>query len=208
LALYRERIGISFGCNLRPEMVRPAVVRTLAEAGCGRVHMGLESGSEAIRREVLGRPIADEDLEAACRLLQEAGIQVLLYNLLGLPREDVSAVLRTIKLNARLAPDHIQHSIFFPFPGTELHGLVVREGLLADREVTDYFSDSALDLPGLSRGQVLFFQARFKALVRWYRTINRLPPWLGLGLAGLTDLLLGWRITAWLGRSRRRKGPS
>ncbi len=202
--LYTSRLGRNFGCNLRPEMVTPQRVRLLAETGCRRVHMGLESGSENLRKEVLGRNVSNALLEKSFALLKEAGISILTYNLLGLPGEDAGAVLETLKLNARLAPDEVQHSILFPFPGTEIYDRAREGGFLSRREVLDYFQDTALDLPGLSRAQILFFQARFQGLMRWYRRLARLPRWLGRVLERWTDRVLKWKWVAVLFSPRPR----
>ncbi len=194
--LYRARLGHAFGCNLRPEMVTPRRVRLLAETGCRRVHMGLESGDERLRKEVLKRTISNSLLEEAFGLLKEAGISILTYNLLGLPGEDARSLLETIKLNARLAPDEMQHSILFPFMGTEIYERAKEEGLLSKRKVLDYFKDTALDLPGLTRSQILFFQARFQGLVNWYRRLGRWPRLPGRILEALTDRVLSWKWVA------------
>ncbi len=202
--LYKARLGHAFGCNLRPEMVTPRRVRLLAETGCRRVHMGLESGDERLRKEVLKRTVSNALLERAFGLLKEAGISILTYNLLGLPGEDARSVLETIKLNARLGPDEMQHSILYPFMGTEIYEKAKAEGLLTKRRVLDYFKDTALDLPGLTREQVLFFQARFQGLVTWYRRLERLPGLLGRLLEGLTDRVLQWKWVAVLFSPRPR----
>ena len=194
--LYRARLGLDFGCNLRPEMVNPRRADLLARTGCRRVHMGLESGDETLRKEVLGRNVTNALLEEAFRILGEAGISILTYNLLGLPGETPRSLLETIKLNARLAPAECQHSILYPFPGTEIHQRALREGLLSQRRVLDYFQDTLLDLPGLSRRQILFFQARFSGLVRWYRRLGRLPRWLGRPLERGSDWILTRKWTA------------
>ena len=206
--LYKARLGRNFGCNLRPEMVTPQRVRLLAETGCRRVNMGLESGDESLRREVLGRKVSNAMLEQAFRILREGGISILTYNLLGLPGEGVESLLKTIKLNARLAPDEIQNSILFPFQGTEIFDRAKEEGLLSKRRVLDYFQDTALDLPGLSRRQILFFQARFQGLVAWYRRLGRLPGWLGRSLEALTDQVLRWPWVPALFGPRRPKGKA
>ncbi len=204
--LYKSRVGRDFGCNLRPEMVTPGRVALLAETGCRKVHIGLESGDERLRKEVLGRAVSDALLEKAFRLLKEAGIQILTYNLLGLPGETPSSLLKTLKLNARLDPGEVQHSILFPFRGTEIFERAREEGLLSERQVLDYFQDSSLDLPGISRRQVLFFQAHFGTLLGWYRRLGRLPSWLGRPLEVLTDWILSRRWVAALFGPRKGTG--
>lgn len=191
---YRRDIDKPFGCNLRPNLVDDDLVEMLAGAGCGRVQMAIESGNDCIRNEVLERRLSREQLVSSFRSLTRAGIKVLAYNIIGSPHETPEAVLDTIKLNATIDPDFIQHSLFHPYEGTPLHELVTREDLWAkERGVEDYFEDTALDQDSISREQVLMFHRCFQPLVRHYRRLGKLPPWLGAPTTALTDRFLKWR---------------
>ncbi len=63
-AAYRRRVGLPFMCKLRPERATRRIVRALLDANCTAVGVGIESGSERVRRQVLGRPVSDADILA------------------------------------------------------------------------------------------------------------------------------------------------
>ncbi len=137
--LYRSRVGMPFICNSRVNFMDEATARTLAEMGCRVVCMGIESGNEWLRREVLNRRMSNSQITEAFAACREAGIKTVSTNMFGLPLEDTSMVLDTIKLNGRCRPDTIQVSTFIPYPNTELHTLCVKEGLIEGGRVDSIF---------------------------------------------------------------------
>ena len=98
------------------------------------------------------------------------------FNMVGLPGEDMKAVLDTVKLNAESKPSQIQTSIFYPYPGTDLHQLCLKQGhIVQGKTVESYFEDTILELNTITREQILFARAYFDLLVRLYTLINGLP---------------------------------
>jgi len=191
--LYKQEVGLPFGCNMRPNLVDDWMVDTLADAGCIRVHMAVESGNDEIRNFILNRKLEREKLVESFRAFKRRGIQVMSYNIVGSPHETPEAVLDTIKINAEIDPEHIQHSIFYPYEGTPLFGLVHSENLVSeDREVTDYFADTALEQSSIRRDQVLMFQQNFKPLVRHYQRMWRFPKPFAHWATTFTDRFLTW----------------
>lgn len=191
--VYKREIGKPFGCNMRPNLVDDWMVDTLAEAGCVRVHMAIEAGNEGVRNAILNRRLSNEKLVESFLKFKRKGIQVMSYNIVGSPHETPEAVLETIKLNARIDPDFMQHSIFYPYEGTPLYDLVTKEGLWAKgRDVTDYFADTALEQASITREQVLMFQQNFKELVKLYQRVERLPEPVRRLARGASDRFLAW----------------
>lgn len=127
-AHYRQRIGIPFLCNVRADLVTDRVSRTLADAGCMRVFVGLEAGNDHIRRVVLNRDISREQLIAASRSLQAHGIRVSTLNMFGLPFETIDTVLETIELNLACRPQQTCLYFYVPYPGTRLAQIAMAEG--------------------------------------------------------------------------------
>ncbi|MBU1239953.1 radical SAM protein, partial [Myxococcota bacterium] len=104
--LMREHVRLPFYCHLRLDMVTPKRVALLREAGCHSVNVGIEAGSESIRRDLLGRDMSDETIIEGCRLLREAGIHILANNMLGLPSTTFAQDLATLRLNQRAKPHY------------------------------------------------------------------------------------------------------
>lgn len=137
--LYRERVGMPFICNSRVNFTDRRMADALAGMGCSVVCMGIESGNPWLRDKVLGRHMGNDRIVEAFAACHEAGMKTVSTNMFGLPFEDTSMVLDTIKLNALCHPDTIQVSTFIPYPGTELFKTCEENGLLEGGRVDSIF---------------------------------------------------------------------
>nr|VFJ67866.1 MAG: Radical SAM superfamily enzyme YgiQ, UPF0313 family [Candidatus Kentron sp. FW] len=117
---YKKRIGLPFMCNARAELVTEKAVSLIKEAGCVSVCVGVESGDEAVRKELLKRNNTDSVTIECVRLLQHTGIFVLTENILGLPETSIDDDFKTLELNRILKPGFANPSIYQPYPGTDL----------------------------------------------------------------------------------------
>lgn len=119
------------------------------------VKIGLESGSERIRREILKRNYSNKDIIDAVSLARKYGLKVFFYNLMGIPGETLNDFKETIGINRICLPDISIPHVFFPYPGTELYALCKDLKLLPKVLDTDLERCKAtLDLPGFSKKQI------------------------------------------------------
>ncbi len=183
--MYRREIGLPFICNYRANLVTPEIVRMLREAGCYQMFFGVESGNDYIRNEVLNRHMSREKIVEAFEACREAGIKTVAYNMVGLPYEDKSRVLDTIKLNVEIKADHSLSPIYYPYPDTVLFETAVREGWVP--EIYDYREDRFVDQPTLPREQLYFARHYFRTFVRVYRALEKLPEPVSGYLKAMTD---------------------
>jgi len=80
--LYKDRIGLPFGVWLHPKSAGREAMCTLREAGLVSVDMGIESGSQRIRREIFNRPEKQEDVIAASHVLTDYEIERVTFDLI------------------------------------------------------------------------------------------------------------------------------
>ncbi len=122
---------IGFGTNvrvLRNKSLKP-LFEAFSRAGFKYINIGIESGSERVRTEVLKRTYSNEDLIRTCDEAHESGLLINAYNMIGLPGETLDDFQKTLEVNRRCLPEGNYLSIFFPYPGTELHRICVERGL-------------------------------------------------------------------------------
>lgn len=113
-------VGAPFWVATRPEFLKESVFEMLAEAGCFRIHLVMESGSEYVRRKVLGRRLSDTHLLYAARATRRFGMSLITVNEIGFPGETESMVEQTIEMNRRMKPDWALMSLYHPVPGSAL----------------------------------------------------------------------------------------
>ena len=148
---------LSFSANLRvtDDMDHELVFSHLARAGFESVMIGLESGSERIRKEVLDRHYSNETIRRAVHAARKHGLKVGIFNLIGLPTESDDDFQDTLRLNQELQPDWHSTSIFFPYPGTRLYELSEELGLIrGELSGKEERQRAVLDLPEFSKRQI------------------------------------------------------
>ena len=153
---YPKEIGLPYTCSARPEQVNAETVEYLKASGCESVGIGVESGDEQIRHQILNRKLSDQDIISAYDLVNESGMGSYAFNIIGLPTEKEEHIEKTIALNKRLKPTSLQVTIFQPFPGTKLRELVLQKGWLAedkDLPVSHKFY-SVLKYPYISKQRI------------------------------------------------------
>ncbi len=183
--LYKKEIGLPFICNYRANLINPEIARMLREAGCYQMFFGVESGNEYIRNEVLNRHMSTQQIKDAFAACREQGIKTVAYNMVGIPFEDKSRVLDTIKLNVDIRADISLNPIYYPYPDTKLFEVAVTEGFVPP--IYDYREDRYVDQPTLPRDQLFFVRRYFKTFVRIYRFTRSLPGPLGKPLESIVD---------------------
>lgn len=126
------RRGLRFGWTVRMRVngVDRPLLEKMRQAGCGRIQLGVEQGTqEGLDRLQKGTTLAE--IEQAFRLCRETGIRTVGYFLVGTPTERTPAdVLRTVDYAVRLDPDFAMFNILTPFPGTKLFDEGLAAGVL------------------------------------------------------------------------------
>ena len=151
-----------FWCQVRVEGVDEENAKLLEDAGCVSVSAGIESGSEQFRRKMLHRAMSNEALIKAFHLLKKTKMQVSANSIIGFPEETRELIFETIEINRIVNPDNIMIHVFNPYRGTSLYDISVKEGYIPqDHMAGDYRVDFTLDMPQLSREEVLGLHRTF-----------------------------------------------
>lgn len=127
----RRGLTIAWDIRTRVNTVDEEVLRSLKQAGCQRIHYGVEAGTQKILN-VLRKGITLEQVEKALALTKKIGIQTAGYFMIGSPTETKNDILETIKLMKKLNPDYVHVSITTPFPATDLYSMALKEQVIKD----------------------------------------------------------------------------
>lgn len=149
--------SLSFGVNIRvvPNVNLDGVFHSLKKANFQYVNIGLESGSERVRREILRRNYSNEDIVRTVSSARRHGLKVCFYNLIGIPGETMEDFKETVDVNRRCLPDWHYLTIFYPYPGTDLYNMAKDMGLITKPLPPEAEMYKAyLDLPGFSRKRI------------------------------------------------------
>lgn len=164
--------NIPFFCHVRADIMAEDQFERLKKAGCRLVALGIEAGSERLRRDVLKRPMTDEQILFTVDGLRKQNINIGTANMFALPTETLDETYALIRLNQKIKAEQISSTVFQPYPGTEISDFVYAEGLADISMATNknYYHHSPLKHPNAE------LQSRLQKLLYYYVHFPRLEP--------------------------------
>lgn len=165
--IIEKQLKIHWVCMSRADYIQPDVLSLMKKARCGKIAMGLESGSQRVLNAMNKNIDLSKSLEAV-REIKKAGIKVGVSFVIGHIGETEETIKETIKLAKKCNPDTVAFFQASPYPGTEFYRMAKEAGYLRpDVQWSDFaiVSDrlSPVNLPGLSA----------KAIHKWVKKAYR-----------------------------------
>lgn len=117
---YKEEIMLPWTINSHVDHVGDEVLECLAQAGCLEIKIGVESGDEEVRRDVLGKKITNRKIKERFAAIRAKGMRTFAFIMHGVPGETENTFLKSVELMAEIQPNTIRSTIFFPLPNTVL----------------------------------------------------------------------------------------
>lgn len=116
----RQKAQIRFECITRAERLNDEILRLLKEAGCFRIWIGAESGSQEII-DAMDRRV---DVNHVKKIIQDTnamGIETGTFIMLGYPGETEKNIDETIQYLKEAKPTHYTITVAYPIKGTSLY---------------------------------------------------------------------------------------
>ena len=159
-------LDIEWQVNSRVDRLSLDLLRSMKEAGCISMSLGIESGSKAILRRVHKGFRAETALQAVS-MAKEAGIRVKTSWIVGLPGT-WDEQLESIDLMQAMKPNHIDVFLLTIYPGTPLWHRAEEFGITIDRDdppmlVTDKLFSDKYHLSYLSDEEVIQIGLRMES---------------------------------------------
>lgn len=114
---------IPFECITRAERLNDEVLQLLKEAGCYRIWIGAESGSQKII-DAMDRRVDVNVVKSAIQKTNALGIETGTFIMLGYPGEDMTDINNTVQYLKDANPTHFTITIAYPIKGTSLYNEV------------------------------------------------------------------------------------
>ncbi|HWR58828.1 MAG TPA: radical SAM protein [Thermodesulfovibrionales bacterium] len=177
-ALYRDKIGIPYICQIRADHADEEIVSLLADSGCFTACVGLETGNEELRYRVLNKRVSNQKMFLVGDLLRKYHINLKTGNMFGIPGETEEMAFETIGLNLKIGTRFLGATMLLPFPGTKVEKIALEKGWL-DRPLDfrnlppSFYSESVFKAPQIqvltnimSIAQLCIFFPRLFPLLR------------------------------------------
>lgn len=164
---YSRNVSLPFAIMANAKNIDEEKCELLRNMGCASVSLGIETGNNRLRHEILHRTETVDDIVRATKLLNQAGIRTSSFNMLAIPFENRDTVMETIEVNRRAEVRYPNVVFFFPLEGTHLREVAVSNGFFDPQSETVFMQDEpALTLPGITRQSLMALQQRFALYVK------------------------------------------
>ena len=146
--IIRNNLNLSWSCNARADNLSKELLKLLKRAGCWLVQIGVESGNQDILKTIK-KGITLKQVEQACRLAYDEGLEVKGYFILGHPNETIETLNDTIQFMTKLPIHYASINFMTPFPGTELWDTAEDYGSIDKQklEKINYLSNTPAFIP-------------------------------------------------------------
>jgi len=133
---YNKSLDVPLRFDLNIRITANADFDILFEA-CKRanithLNIGLESGSERVRKNILQRNYSNSDVIKTVNLAKKYELNYNFFVMIGIPGETTEDFKETIRICRICQPKEIYLSIFYPYPGTDLYKLCKKMNLLQE----------------------------------------------------------------------------
>jgi anaerobic magnesium-protoporphyrin IX monomethyl ester cyclase len=130
--IIEKKWEIEWMCYTRTDCIDPDLLSVMKKAGCYLISFGTESGDDSLLKGI-SKGLSVKDNVDGIRMAKEAGMQIFLTNMLGLPGETREQSKKTIQVAIDSGAEYAIFGITEPYPGTELW---------VDAQKFGYFDDS------------------------------------------------------------------
>ena len=104
---YLKDKNIKYQLFLRAnQLLDENVIKKLSETGCIRIHIGVESGNERVRNQILCKKERLEDFYLAAKLLSKYGIKAVYTYIIGNPTETLEEMMETLAVSDKISRLH------------------------------------------------------------------------------------------------------
>lgn len=159
---YQRKVGVPFIMQTSAESITEDKLLMLMDAGCVTASIGVESGSQRMRQNVLKKGPTKDRIRRCFDLCRRHDFRLTANYMIGLPFETEEDVVDTIQFNRELNPPSIAIHYFTPFLGTALYDLALKEGFYKGFDPkASVYKTSPLTMPQLS-------QERIEELVQYF----------------------------------------
>lgn len=115
----RERnLGFFWSCDTRVDLLSDELLRSMRLAGCQRLSLGVESGSQTILDKI-EKKITPDEILASTALAKKYGIKVRYFMMLGNRGETRETFAETLKFLEKARPHEYIFSCLSIYPGTK-----------------------------------------------------------------------------------------
>jgi len=136
---------------------------------CVSASIAVETGNNKLRKNMLKRVDSEGDIIRAFSLMKDVGIRTSAFVMLGIPFESRETYKETVGLVKKSDAQYPCPGFFFPFDGTKLREISIKEGFFDPEDEEEYVfkrDKPALKFEDLSESELIEMRNVFVLYVK------------------------------------------
>lgn len=141
------------------------MIDAMASAGLTRIALPIESGSDYIRNEIMGKNLNRKKIFDVVKSLKKHDqIYIRAFFIIGMPEETHATLMDTYNMIKEIDVDRVHLTNIVPFPGTKVFEQAVKDNLLVDIDLKNLYKSDVLYQTNYDRFFIKPYQLRIKDL--------------------------------------------
>ena len=120
LEMIEKKVNMTWSCLSRVDNIRDDSVKLMRAAGCVKVYLGVESGSDRTL-SLMKKHFKVKDTSIMVKKMNKANIKVGAFFIVGYPGETINSINKTFEFSLSLPFDEISFTMPYPLPGSNLY---------------------------------------------------------------------------------------
>ena len=131
-------LSLNMWAYSRVDTVRPAALDLFRRAGIGWLALGIEAGSQTVRKEVSKGSFQEINIREVCSTVREAGINVISNYIFGFPDDTMQTMQQTLDLALELNTEMANMYPCQALPGSPIYRQAIRNGWALPTDYAGY----------------------------------------------------------------------
>lgn len=138
--IINRKLKISWVAQIRADNLNLELAILMKKSGCRELFIGVESGDQRIRNEIIKKKVSDEDIFQVVRFCRIVGIRSSIFLMLGFPSEGKEEIEKTVNFPFVSKADIMGIHLTMLFPGSELYEHAIKSNIIPNNIVDLYIS--------------------------------------------------------------------
>lgn len=173
----KMKIAFEMRNGLSVKTLDEEVISAMVEAGLIRATLAIESGSDYIRNEVVGKHLGREKIYEVSNIFSKyEKVHLNAFFIMGFPEETEETLLDSIKMIKELQLDNVIMFALLPLPGTRVFDQCIRDNLFIEKYDEDTFWKNGNLFPQMRNAKFFVkpYRLSLEQLYRYHGIFNDL----------------------------------
>jgi radical SAM superfamily enzyme YgiQ (UPF0313 family) len=130
-AIINSKLKITWRTATRADLVDEQILRLMRKAGCVKLEIGVESGSDRMKK-IIYKDVTNNQIQKAFEMITKNGISSGAFFMAGFPEETLEDIHQTFQFMKELNAGEIFLNILDPMPGSTEYEKCIKFGLVPE----------------------------------------------------------------------------